>query len=163
MTYDIDDVSSLYFHEVEVLNAYWRTSDRITAALARALGVRVRSRLNFPATASVHPTAAVAFDRAQRAVYFAAPRAHVRLFLPHEVIHVVWPDTHMSGPEEEWDSGMIDYELAWLQRLCTTPRARECLDAWSAYAGEGGVFGKDTRTKARETVALAGIPSPWST
>lgn len=39
--------------------------------------------------------------------------------LPHEVTHCVWPlEDQDQTPEGEWDSGMLLYELSWLDRLC---------------------------------------------
>lgn len=111
--------------------------------LCTLMGVRlVRVRREFdweealPEDAHVHPNLFLAFSQTARCVYYAEPKRTALLYLPHEVIHVVWP-TVPWDPEIEWLEGLLPYEMAWLDRLCRTSTERECFKCWSRYADEG--------------------------
>jgi len=75
------------------LNRYSGTADRVTRALARALDVSISRCAYPPDTAEVNPTGQVAFDVSRRRVYYWSLREDVRIYLPHEIIHAVWPTT----------------------------------------------------------------------
>lgn len=90
-------------------------------------------------------------------------------WMPHEATHVVWPWLHDSALE--WDSGMIPFELAWLDRLCgPSPIGREAFDEFVGYA-EDGVPGDGGAYKvmqlpmiiepARAEVRRLKLPDPW--
>lgn len=144
------------------------TARRVTRRLYDILGVQLRRGI--PTADRVpdrveHPGGApVAFSKRRKSVYYEPPQDAWLLYLPHEAVHVVWPDIPVHAGDE-WLSGMISYELAWLERLCQTQTERACLDVWQNYANEGlhevGDLG-DVLEEARYIVALNLLPNPWS-
>ena len=140
------------------------TAWEVIHELALALEVTVAP---FPEEADgsihVHCSGDVGFDPRAKEVYYGDEGdPEVILLLPHEIIHAVWPDSELlESPEEEWDCGMIHYELAWLERLCEGDEARqECLKQWHGYASEGdrGVYDEDF---IKTEVEDMDIPNPW--
>jgi hypothetical protein len=107
----------------------------------------------------------IGFDEKNKKVLYVGRAIEAMPFLPHEITHCVWPE-RVEGPEDEWESGMICFELAWLERLCTTRWSKEWLVHWADYASEGrpGLEGEVDvcRRQAKKAVLFYGLPDPWA-
>lgn len=123
------------------------------------MGARLEKRRFVPSWAEIHPNGLVGFSRTSRCVYYET-LADALLYLPHEIVHCIWPDIPKT-PGEEWRDGLIDYELAWLEKLCQTPNERRCLEAWRAYAEEDS-DGTTYEEEARMVTHLFRLPDPWA-
>lgn len=147
------------------------------AALAGVRLVRVSEQSEIPRTPDrhIHPgTVGSAFDPVLKVVWYTDPAEEVGwndsrhpplvagVTLLHETIHCLWPWEEVSGDaEDEWDSGMIAYELAWVRRLLPcTPAGNHLLQVFKFYAMEGKP-GNSQVAKAREQVRRLGLPDPW--
>jgi hypothetical protein len=143
-----------------------KAADRVIRELAKVLGVRVR-RIRYAAMPDVaieHPGAQCAFSPERREVYYWSSREEARIYLPHEIIHSMWPDPDpwdLTGPEHEWECGLIDYELGWLTKLCQSWQAKECLVGWSGYAYEGHSEDPATLKVSQAVVKAHSLVSPW--
>lgn len=148
------------------LEAHHIAAKAVIKDLYDVLGVtKHRWRRNIPADAEVFPGAAnVAFVQSEKRVYHAAPIRRSLLYLPHEAVHCVWPEVPEDAADE-WEVGLIPYELAWLERLCTTPTQRRCLGVWQQYADEGVPGHPDDVAeawgRARDAVDEYNLPDPW--
>lgn len=117
-----------------------------------------------------HPGAgvgALGYDRGGKRVLYVGERLNVIEYLPHEITHCAWPADITSGPEEEWSSGMLCFEMAWLERLAVTPWARKWLERWKDYAMEGRAKDPakayDAERRAKRVVRKYKLPDPWAT
>lgn len=114
----------------------------------------------------------IAFNKKRREVHiFREPPAKDLdagnpKYLAHEVTHVIWPTRFYSdaGPNEEWDSGMISFELAWLKRLAgETPIGRCAFEEFNAYAYDGAPIDLEAVERvARKIVRRCKLPDPWA-
>lgn len=71
-----------------------------------------------------------------------------------------------QDPEEEWESGMISFELAWMRKLAPVAPAyaEAMLSELRNYAEEGRPERKlliKAERLARSRAALAHLPNPW--
>lgn len=83
------------------------------------------------------------FGFKSHSVVWCSPRVrHVLYGLIHEVTHARFPKPDpYDGPYEEWEIGLIPYELAWLDVLCPSMRHRPGFlrweQIWRKYGNEG--------------------------
>ena len=83
------------------------------------------------------------------------------IYFPHEATHCVWPLPRPYDPEGEWLCGMIQFELAWLKRLCSQHKGGGRVYArFHDYA----ITGRPDRVSLKESkkvVARRSLPDPW--
>ncbi len=75
-----------------------------------------------------------AFNRPLRQVV-ADDRLEFDSYTPHEITHAIWPSIPRKT-EEEWNCGMIPFELSWLW-LLTGPNNEDVYRKFESYAREG--------------------------
>lgn len=153
-----------------------RVMSVVVRPYAVLMGVELRRMTRAPdpkAGWTLHPGLQVAYNESQRAVCWFGALGEQRggfslaVALAHEVTHCVWPvdPAEMSesaiDSEDEWCSGMMAFEMAWLRRL--TPRTtagNALLRPFKTYASEGmgrGAF----LDVAKRTVREHRLPDPW--
>lgn len=150
--------------------------EKLLREYARILGVRVYLSPEVPVgprrrSWRAHPSVkGFFFSRPERAVRIAHPDlaslalwddAPLGAYAPHEVTHAIWPGRIATSPEEEWASGMMPFEMAWMRRLCTDPNMFRVL---AEYAKDGQEEdGVDAEAAARRVISKHHLPDPWST
>lgn len=144
----------------------------IVRRLQGILGVQMTSVRELPSREKSgwyhHPAYPLAFSPEERKVYYLGSMDEWLPYLPHELVHAVWPDDPQTA-DEEWAIGMISYERAWIERLQPDPVFKaELLE----YTEEGSPLGTPEEeaalfahyeSLAREVVARYGLPDPFNT
>ena len=153
-----------------------QTGGRLIARYKRALGVRYVRRVPSSAfrrmadrgAVALHPTILqLGFTRS--GVVYSPEFRRVAYALPHEVTHVAWPMSldEVGDAEGEWACGMIPFELAWLEVLCTRPSELQWLTEWREFSDDGAPQDNDYAGRQRCLEAAErithdfGLPDPW--
>lgn len=84
-----------------------------------------------------------AYSKRARAVCVWGSYRDMPVFMPHEIIHVAYPNSDkFTDPLDEHESGMIAYEIAWLNRCCERLEldhgtTEALMKVWRRYAADG--------------------------
>lgn len=107
--------------------------------------------------------AETAFNAETRAVIWAGDPRRAAVALLHEVTHARFG--LKDGPEHEWSSGMIPFELAWIDRLEAGNYGRDVgywAGLWREYAYDGRPKNRGSANRAaRRAVVRLALPDPW--